>query len=322
MPTTVNLARLKHLSYSGIETFRRCPRKFELQKLLQEELVNEKNPDFAFGHSLGAALQKYLVTRSRDAAILEAFKFWDIALDEDKPSAYKSFPHVILGLNNFINEMAHEYDDWEVASFPYLNKETRIIEERKATELSFVIELPLGYLYRGYLDAVLVNKNTGTYRVLELKTTGARYVNEAMYKNSFQGVGYAVVLDKIAEFGYSDYAVNYLVYATGLQKYESLPFIKLRKDRISWLQDLLLTIEQLELYKRSKRYPLYGSACYAFGKVCPFFETCTYATDSILKGATIINEETTNLDSFDFKFKFEDLVSMQSDIKNESRNTI
>jgi len=41
-----------------------------------------------------------------------------------------------------------------------------------AVELSFIISLPNGFKYRGFVDAVLRHKTTGAIVVLEVKTTG------------------------------------------------------------------------------------------------------------------------------------------------------
>lgn len=297
----INTFNLKLLSHSALQTFRSCPRKYELDRL-QPDKKEASTIHTAFGSALGAGIQKILETHSLDDGILTAFKEWDIPLYEESPKASKSFPFAILGLTNFYNEILGQFDEWELAY---------IKDGKPACELSFAIKLPLDYYYRGFLDAVLKHKQTGKYRVLELKTTGSKFVDEVNYANSFQAVGYSVVLDKIAKEGYSDYEVLYLVYKTYNQTFEDYPFLKLPLHRMNWLNDLLLTVETMELYKRTKRFPQNGDSCKSFGMTCRFFDTCNYSNTNLFDGQELIYKETMDLTEFDFVFKFEDLLSQQ-----------
>lgn len=305
MTTTINPFNLKLLSHSAIQTLRSCPRKFELDRL-QTTKKNDPTIHTAFGSALGSGIQKLLETNSLDAAIMEAFLKWDVDLYETLPKAYKSFPHVIQGLRNFYADAYPMLDEWELFWFPSKNGLA------PAIELSFVVKLPLGYYYRGFLDGVLRHKTTHKYRVLELKTTGSKFVDEASYSNSFQGVGYSIILDRIAPKGYSDYEVLYLVYKTYNQTFEDYPFLKLASHRMNWLNDLLLTVEIIELYKRTKRFSTNGDSCKAFGRTCRFYEECNYANESIFAGANIQYEDTLDESEFDFVFTYEELLNYQT----------
>ena len=307
-PTQINLANLKLLSHSAIQLFRSCPRKFELDRLYGSLKKDENTIHTAYGSALGAGIQSLLETHSIDQASLTAFRNWSIGLDEVNVKAYKSFPQVINALKIFHRDFLPEFQDWELA---YITVDSKG-NPKPAAELSFSIDLPLGYHYRGFLDAVLKHKKTGKYRVLEIKTTGSRFVDEANYANSFQGVGYSVVLDRIATEGYSDYEVLYLVYKTFNQTYETYPFLKLQSHRINWLTDLILVVEQIELYKRSRRFSTNGDSCKAFGRLCRFFEECNYSNESIFRGAEIINVDTFDHSAFDFNFTYEELLMNQS----------
>lgn len=311
----INTFNLKLLSHSALQTLRLCPRKFELDRLNQTK-KDASTIHTAFGSALGAGIQKILETGSLDAGIFAAFMEWDVDLYDSAPKSSKSFPHVILGLQHFYSEILPQLGDWELFFFEKKIKDeiTGITGSKliPAVELSFVIKLPLGYYYRGFLDGVLVHKETGKFRVLELKTTGSRYTDEASYANSFQGVGYSIILDRIAPAGYSDYEVLYLVYKTFNQTFEDYPFLKLATHRMNWLNDLLLTVEIIELYKRTKRFSTNGDACKSFGTLCRFYEECNYANDSIFAGATLEYEDTMNVEDFDFVFTYEELLNFQS----------
>ena len=308
--TQINYSNLKLLSHSAIQLFRSCPRKFELDRLGKNFLdPNPSTIHTAFGSAVGVGIQKILETGSMDEAILEAFKAWDIPLYEDSPKAKKDFAHAITAIEKFKYQVLPTFGDWELA---YLKEDSFSHKPKPAVELSFAILLPQDYYYRGFLDGVLVNKKTGKYRVLELKTTGSRSLIEAQYGHSFQGVGYSVVLDRIASKGLSDYEVFYLVYKTLTEEFEELPFLKLPKHRMNWLADLLLTVEQIELFKRTKRFPQNGDACMSFGRVCQFYETCDLSNSSLFMGAEMIHESTFKPEDFDFIFSFEELLSNQT----------
>lgn len=309
MTQQINLSNLKLLSHSALQTLRSCPRKFELGRLSQRREGSTIHT--AFGSAVGAGIQKVLETSNLDDAIWTAFKEWDIDLLDNAPKSYKSFPHAILAIENFYNNILPQFGDWELLWVDRVNKEgQRVLAP--ACELSFVVKLPLGYYYRGFLDAVLKNKTTGKYRVLELKTTGSKFVDESNYANSFQGVGYSIILDRIAPEGYSDYEVLYLVFKTFNQTFEDYPFLKLASHRMNWLNDLLLSVEIIELYKRTKRFSTNGDACKAYGSLCQFYQDCNYSNDSIFAGAEIIHEDTVKLEEFDFVFSYEELLGLQS----------
>lgn len=304
--TTINTFNLKLLSHSAIQTLRSCPRKFELDRLSPSRR-DAATIHTAFGSAVGDGIQKVLETNSLDAGLLAAYKAWDVDLYETAPKAYKSFPHAVLAVTNFYENILPQFGDWELLRIPDKRGGTK-----PACELSFVVKLPLGYYYRGFLDAVLRNKANGRYRVLELKTTGSKFVDEASYSNSFQGVGYSIILDKIAPEGYSDYEVLYLVFKTFNQTFEDYPFLKLSSHRMNWLNDLLLTVETLELYKRTKRFSTNGDSCKAFGRLCRFYEECNYSNDSIFAGADVIHEDTMKLEDFDYVFDYEELLNFQT----------
>lgn len=297
----INYENLKLLSYSAIQTLRACPRKFELDRLLTEQ-KDSGTIHTAFGSALGSGIQKIIETGSLEKGIWAAFQDWHVLLSEENTKSYKSFPLVVLGLHNFLATAYPQFGDWELA---YLK------DGKPAVELSFAVILPRGYYYRGFLDGVLKNKRTGKYRVLELKTTGSRYTSEVTYANSFQGVGYSVVLDRIAPEGYSDYEVLYLVYKTFNQTFEDYPFIKTPQHRVNWINDLLLTIEQLESYQRVKRFPQNGDACMAYGRPCRFFDTCNLSNQSLFSGMEEKRESTFKAEEFDFIFTLDELLNAQ-----------
>ena len=150
-------------------------------------------------------------------------------------------------------------------------------QDKPATELSFVIHLPDGFKYRGFVDAVLQHEISGAVMVLEVKTTNATAVNPAQYKNSAQAIGYSIVLDALFP-DLRAYEVLYLVYQTKSESYQQLPFEKSYHSRALWIRELLLDIELIKMYEQASIYPMHGESCYSFFRECEYLNLCTLST--------------------------------------------
>ena len=267
-----NIIPIKLLSHSGIETLHSCPRKFEIYRM--NYAPKEKGTiDTAFGHAVGVGVQELLIGNTTNYltdyqnAIWKMFLSWEVDIDEVKPKSKKSFHAACLAVEKYQQQLLPLLtEEWELAYF----------EGKPAVELGFIIKLPNDYCYRGYVDAVLVNKKEKRFRVLELKTTGLSTVDIAQYKNSFQGVGYGVILDKLAaSMDYAaDYYVDYLVYKTVSQEFVTFPFLKTTYQRAKWLSQLLVETETIDLYLEKELFPTHGESCYNFYRQCQYFGIC------------------------------------------------
>jgi hypothetical protein len=270
--------KLKLMSYSSNLSLHACPRRFQLDKLKerlvydeQGNLIENPNVTFAYGHSVGAGIQEYLQSQSTERAIFAAFLAWDAPLWDEEEKAKKSlclaihavakFPTVFNGIH---------LGDYDLA----------YIGGKPAIELSFRIVLPDGFIYRGYVDAVLVHRESKKFRVLECKTTKNR-VDEAQYKNSAQALGYSIILDTIAP-GASEYEVLYLVYHSMNMEYEALPFGKSYLQRAVWIQQLLYDCEMIKMYSAGGLFPQHGESCYDYFRQCDWFNLCGMKTENLV----------------------------------------
>jgi len=278
--------RVKRLSHSSRLTLHQCPRKFQLYKLRSEDNGEERELiHFAFGHAVGAGIQAVLNGATKEEAIWQAFLNWDAdLLIEGKPGKNKSIFNAVYAVEKYV-AVAHltKVKDYELASFYDAEKDAWI----PAVELSFRITFPNGYSYIGYVDAVLRHKVTGQLLVLELKTNGSRTVDEALYKNSGQALGYSIILDAITsaykEHSLTDYHVLYLVYKTSERELEQFIFEKTYTQRALWIQELLFDIEILGMYEAAAIYPMHGQSCYDFQRNCEYFGVCTLPTERLVK---------------------------------------
>ena len=264
--------RLQHLSYSGLLNLHSCPRRFQLDRLNAEKdsiLEDmESSVTFAYGHAVGLGIQLAFENKSEEEIIWQLFLQWEPDLFASNPRQAKSFWSALQAVQSFLSIREHGFlEEWDLVYY----------EGKPACELSFRIELPNNFVFRGFVDAVLQNRFTGEVRVLEVKTTSATNLNPAQYKNSAQGIGYSVVLDHMFPT-LSSYEVLYLVYTTKNFQWNPLPFQKSYLQRAQWIQELILDCEVLAMYEQAGVYPMRGESCYDYYRECQYLQTCTLNT--------------------------------------------
>lgn len=297
-------SKVNELSHSSLTLLHTCPRKFELyRKQLAEG--QRTTVDMSFGSALGAGIAELFVTGGDlNLSKLAMLVAWDSELWAEKDKAKKSITYCELALEKFYYQHYPLLsEEWKIATF----------KGRPAEELGFKISLPDNYSYRGYVDIVLEHKEEKKYKVLELKTTGSYSLDIAMYKNSFQGVGYGVVLDYLAqESGYaSDYYVDYLVYKTRSMDYETYPFLKTNVQRVNWLSQLYNQTKVITLYKQDG-FPMHGESCFSYMRQCEYFGICEMSNEALLSGIeTGESKGSGRGENFDFYLDFEDLITGQ-----------
>lgn len=309
--TTID-PRIKNLSYSSLLTLHSCPRKYQLYKLGAAELEEEtagtlsSSITFAYGHVIGDGIQAILEGCTREGIngyLWRAFLFWDVDLLHVNEKQNKSFWGAIHALDQFAAMREAGYlSGYSLATY----------EGKPAAELSFAIILPDGFIYRGFVDAVLVHGATGEVLVLECKTTGSATVHPATYKNSAQAIGYSIVLDALFP-DLSSYKVTYLVYQAKSETYQSLDFNKSYYQRALWIQELLLDIEVIKLYEQSQIYPMRGESCYSFFRECEYYGTCTLSTERLSAPLAddYAEKAAQELDRFQIKVSLQDLIEAQ-----------
>lgn len=286
-----------NLSYSGRSVLKQCPRKFYLDKCSTSErdFINfDQSVTLAFGSVVGLGLQEYLIHHSLPQAIFKMFLAWEPDLLAEDPRRKKSFWEAVFAIEKFAHLRHELFEDYDLA---YLNG-------KPAIELSFRITLPNNFYYRGFVDAVLVHRTTGKVIVLENKTTSAKVTDASMYKNSFQGIGYSIVLDKLFP-QLSSYQIYYLVYNTNNYEYLPLPFIKSLAERAEWLTTLWMDTQTIALYEQTGVWPKEGSACYSYFRPCHHYTTCSFP---LLNPTTSITDETV----YDVETTFESLIEAQA----------
>jgi hypothetical protein len=255
-------------TYSTLEIFHACPRKFSIKKMEAAVSLVERQGSvtFAFGHAVGAGVAVYDQTQSIDDALWAAFLAWDqdFLASETKAghTGGRSFWEVGWALYQYVEFYENETDlrDYETAHI----------------EATIGVDFENGHFYSGHVDEVLRNKYTGSYRIKENKTSGFKNIHPALYSNSDQALSYAVVIDAL---GATEYEVLYTIYSVPERKWVQFPFVKSALKKIEWLQAQLCVHTQIDQYTELAFFPKRGSACFQYMRPCEYYEDCDHTFD-------------------------------------------
>jgi hypothetical protein len=275
-----------------------------------------ESKDLAFGSAVGEGVQELLVSGDINKAMLKAFMAWNLDLffgmdmfeDDPKKKKHhkKSFPYVIKALKDFLPYLWTLSNEWELLYFDHQGKTI------PAVELSAVVVFPDGFRYRLFIDAVLRHKETNKLLVVELKTTGAKWIHEAQYANSNQALSYSIILDKIAP-GNASYIVWYFVYCSELEKWEPMDFAKSKLDKANWVRTVLFDFRRIRDCIDNNFFPKQGENCMQFGRPCQYFGACDMSKESLYAGIGVLQEKVEKelATPYHFQFTIEEIIDQQ-----------
>lgn len=309
--------RIRFLSFSSRLTLHGCPRKFQLYRLRAAKATasEEDSLTFSFGHVVGEGIQLALQKVSEKKILWRMFTMWHAPLFARDDKRKKSFSEAVQAVRKFINLRAAGYlDNLELVYVPSPNDSTKLVP---ACELGFTVTLHDGFIYRGFVDAVLRDRDTGEIIVLECKTTWYKETSPAEYKNSSQGIGYSIVLDSIFP-GLSSYSVLYLVYSTTTGDFTPFPFPKSFSSRAEWIRSLVLDVDHIVGYEEAGIYPKHGEYCRSYFKDCEYLNTCNTSTGYLIRPLEESREEMdADMKRYNYNFNIVDLIDRQI-TRNES----
>lgn len=309
-PATTIHANLKQLSNSSTVVLHKCPRRFELDKLLPRADTGDYHT--AFGHLVGTGIQERLVTGDRTKAAFKMFTSWQEELEPEDQRATKdkkTFWHGLIALDKFEQLCNQQFSNFEIA---YLNDAGAA--KRPAIELGFSIDCGEGFFYRGFIDAVMICRRTGNIVVIECKTTKFSQVHEAQYKHSGQALGYSLIIDAIIARlelqAKSSYQVYYPVYKSSAVAWDCIPFTKTSKKRATWIKDILLDIQYIKERAADEYFPMRGESCYDFFRPCPHFDVCEFGNSTLI-GSGGSPERVEETSKYDFHFSLAEIIDAQ-----------
>jgi hypothetical protein len=272
------LRYLNVTSFSQLDVFNRCPRKFQMAKERAAFGVStglsELNIDFSFGHAVGSGIQNYLITKDLDIALFNCVMAWTAGFHSKIDKKLKSITSAMIAVEKFaLQVLPDQLDDWELLILP---------GGKPAIEVSFSFHCGNGFKHYGHMDIALRNKRTGKIMVVDCKTTGFAEAEESLYANSSQALSYAVMLEACLPQEIMTYDVMYLVYSSTEREWTPLSFTKSVLDQAEFVKDLLMTHDTIRTYDDVRFYPKRGNACYEYFRRCEFYGECNLTADERL----------------------------------------
>lgn len=267
------------LSYSTINAFLACPRKFEMERILSCQLPmrQERNLTLSSGTAMHSAWQEYLRTRDRSLAIYKLLEAFDYDAERNaKPYQQdrKLEPCLIT-----LDEVIRYYD-----ARPHL--QVAIINNRPAIEVNFRFNLtctPLAMWYGGFVDAIMYDSRYGVFEVHDLKNHRDEQANALKYRHSLQLVPYGFIVQlmmndelldpragKPVSHAVTAFDTQYLLAYLDLlnPRAEPLTFTRSAADLAAWKSQVLTAVRMVEDFAVTGEFHRYGKSCINYGKSC------------------------------------------------------
>lgn len=266
------------ISHSTMDSYHSCERKLEFSKFYG---INMRKPNLAgdAGSAMHEAFGEYLLTKSKNAAILKLMKEYPITLCQNPlwDWSLEACYSALLSLINWSDKNTHI----ELAK----------IGENPAIEVPFLINIKhkiddfLPVVYRGYIDFVFYNRLENSYFVLDLKNT-SRKMNDftVAFKNSEQCLPYSLVLNRALNKDFSSLNVQYLIVKVNIidPTIQLLDFNKTSEDVEDWGRALFMDLLAIKTFYETKWFPR-RNACSAYNRACRFWDICVSRKPETIK---------------------------------------
>lgn len=260
------MKNMVRLSDSALNTLHTCERKFQIERLLVNEIQKQDYPATVLGKAYGAGCQSYLTYQDKEKAIFDLYLAY-YPIEEDNKRTEETAIALLLST---IPVMDNLLMDWDVL----------IYNNKPATELSFRLNIDETFYFVGYIDVVLKNRWNNRCAVLDVKSTSLKLHDlSPLYQNSGQLLGYSIAIDALVGEDQAEYDVLYLVGQLSsdngfTSKIHSLTYPKTLQDRLNWLISVGLDVRHLTNMMENNIFPLRGSNCLQYMRPCPHLGTC------------------------------------------------
>lgn len=282
------------VSYSSMNVFSSCNRKFELQKLYPQR--NRDRDMFAadVGTALHKGYQDYLIHKDRDSAIWQMMLAYPFESEAQQENEYRSAEACLATLEEMI--AAESMLEYELAMIKH--PDGSIIP---AIEVPFEIRfkgitLPdgRGIAFVGYMDAIMRNLVNGRYRTTDIKTH-RRGVKDATGKYKFddQQTPYGIIVEHIQGHPVEEFEVLYLdSYVDVLEPKVTLyPFARSADDVQEWLLNKVLQFQTIQRFMQMDYFPRTSGGCLFYNRPCYYLEPCESRNRAMIEGWLLMGEE-------------------------------
>lgn len=283
------------LSYSSLNVFSSCARKFEFDKFYPKRpRIGDDNYAADVGTAIHAGYQNYLITGDKESAIWAFMQAFPVEGEWNQENDYRSLEAALATLEEMFDSI--KMQDYELARIRRPNTKEEIDAGLTdgvvvpAIEVPFEIRFPgvrlapcaafpdgAGFSIIGYIDAIMHNLITAYYRTLDIKTSRMKLLDATgKFKFDSQQVPYGIVVDHIAQGQVEAFEVLYLdCYIDLLEPTVQLyPFLKNRHDLSDWATNKFLQFQNIQRFAALDYFPRTDGGCLFYNKPCRYLEPC------------------------------------------------
>jgi hypothetical protein len=277
-----------NVSYSSLNVFDTCKRKFEFDKLMPKLTRDGDSYAADVGKALHAGYQDYLVNKDEDRAIWSMMQAFPFEQEFSQNNDFRSFEATLSTLVEMFAEV--KIGEWELAHIRRPNTPKEIEAGLSGGIVVPAIEVPFeirfngltlpdgrGIAFIGFIDAVMRSHLSKMFRTLDIKTTRDK-VKDATGKYRFdtQQVPYGIVVDHIAQGEVDSFEVLYLHTFVDLlePRVDLYPFTKTRTDIREWFTNRMIQFNDIIRFMESDYFPRTDGGCLFYNKPCRYLEPC------------------------------------------------
>lgn len=274
------------LSHSARSTRKNCDRKFEFRYMFGEAPTRDNDYAADCGKALHAGYQSYLKHQDVSKAVWDFMITFPVETEFARPNqAQRSMEACYSTLQAMIHSKFN--NQYELVQILVDGKPQFAIEVPFAIEITGApFEKPIWYV--GFIDAILYDRYSDTYIVVDIKTT-RQYLSDysARYEFDEQCVPYGIVLENLLGKKIEQFDVAYLsAYIDLLEPVVNMyTYTKTRDHLVDWHRGLCEDVSSIIKHVQRGWFPraTNGEACISFNRKCQHTDYCSYRNIEALK---------------------------------------
>lgn len=276
------------VSYSSLNVFSTCNRKFEFQKLYPQRARDRDMFAADVGKALHSAYQNFLIHGDHDQALWVLLQTFPYKGEWQQQTDVRNLEAAVSTLEEMLDSVTMV--DWELMNIKRPPTQAEIAAGVTEGVTVPAIEVPFeirfngltlpdgrGIAFVGFMDAVMRNLSTGLVRTLDIKTH-RRFLNDASAKYRFdtQQVPYGIVLEHIQGYAIDEFEVLYLDCFVDLAepRVQLYPYLKDSTDVQEWLTNRILQMQDIVRFANMDYFPRTDGGCLSYNRPCYFLEVC------------------------------------------------
>ena len=286
-------------SYSIVETFESCPRRFEFAHVYGYQLALSAQKTYAadVGTALHEAIQAWAAIRlmadrgigreveAEEAGLMALLRWWPWVgeiLETPEKLAVRSLSRAIMIFYTVIE--SQWWDQWEVLVDGDGKPAIEIAWKITHASIEGFIDHDghqRQFVTQGKIDFILRHRHTGEIRVVDIKTTtDAPRTMDAKFRFSGQATGYATVVAAVVGHDWREHGLKATYLCCPFGTADSLPEMTpvthaySPADIQGLIADNTLRFRRMREYGNLGRWPRRASGCISFGSTCAYYNIC------------------------------------------------